>query len=105
EARVEAARARCSEIAHLIATEMGCTEAELSGLAGAALGDELPPIEVIEKRLEGVKSERARLGGGNLRAEEELNEVLASKTNLAAEHDDLTGAIQRLRHAIQNLNK
>jgi chromosome segregation protein len=105
EARVEAARARCSEIAHLIATEMGCTEAELSGLAGAALGNELPPIEVIEKRLEGLKSDRERLGGVNLRAEEELNEVLASKTNLAAEHDDLTGAIQRLRHAIQNLNK
>ncbi len=52
-----------------------------------------------------MRTERERLGGVNLRAEEELNEILASRTNLAAEHEDLTGAIGRLRHAIQNLNK
>ena len=99
EARVEAARARRDEVAHMIATEIGCTEAELFGLAQVAPGDELPPAEAVEKRLDGLKGDRERLGGVNLRAEEELNEILASKTNLATEHADLTEAIRRLRQA------
>jgi chromosome segregation protein len=104
EARVEAARARSAETAHWIATEIGGTETELFGLARVAPGEELPPAELVEKRLEGLKGDRERLGGVNLRAEEELNETLASKTSLAAEQDDLTEAIRRLRQAIQSLN-
>jgi chromosome segregation protein len=105
ETRVEAARARCGEVAHMIATELGCTEAELFELSHVAPRDELPPVEVVEKRLDGLKSDRERLGGVNLRAEEELNEILASKTNLSTEHADLTEAIRRLRQAIHSLNK
>jgi chromosome segregation protein len=105
EARIEAARERCAEIAHMIATELGCESAELFGLADVTPGKELPEAETVEKRLESLKSDRERLGGVNLRAEEELNEILASKTNLATEHQDLTDAIGRLRHGIQNLNK
>ena len=105
EARVEAARARCGEIAHMIATELDCTEAELFGLAHVAPGDGSPAAEEVEKRLDGLKEDRERLGGVNLRAEEELNEILTSKTNLATEHADLTEAIRRLRQAIQSLNK
>jgi chromosome segregation protein len=48
-----------------------------------------------------LKDDRERLGGVNLRAEEELNEILASKTNLSTEHADLTEAIRRLRQAIK----
>jgi chromosome segregation protein len=105
EARVEAVRERCAEIAHVIATELSCEAAELFGLAGVPAEKNLPEAEKVEKRLESLRSERERLGGVNLRAEDELNEILASKTGLAAEHEDLTGAIGRLRHAIQNLNK
>ncbi|MGH6800914.1 MAG: chromosome segregation protein SMC, partial [Methylocella sp.] len=105
EARVEAARARCGEIAHMIAAELDCTEAELFGFAHVAPGDGLPSAEEVEKRLDGLKDDRERLGGVNLRAEEELNEILTSKTNLATEHADLTEAIRRLRQAIQSLNK
>ena len=105
EARVEAARARRDEISHMIATELDCTEAELFGLAHVAPGDALPPMEEVEKRLDGLKDDRERLGGVNLRAEEELNEILASKTNLSTEHADLSEAIRRLRQAIQSLNK
>ena len=89
----------------MIAAEMGCTEAELFDLAQAVPGKELPPIETVEKRLDGLKGDRERLGGVNLRAEEELNEILASKTNLSTEHADLTEAIRRLRLAIHSLNK
>lgn len=105
EARVEAARARCDEIAHMIATDLDCTEAELFGLAHVAPGDRLPPAEEVEKRLDRLKDDRERLGGVNLRAEEELDEILTSRANLSAEHADLTEAIRRLRQAIQSLNK
>jgi chromosome segregation protein len=105
EARVEAARARRDEIAHMIGAELECTEAELFRLAHVAPGDILPSVEEVEKRLDGLKGDRERLGGVNLRAEEELSEILTSKTNLATEHADLTEAIRRLRLAIQSLNK
>src|SRR6202040_301197 len=103
ETRLEAARARCGEIAHMIAIELDCTEAELFGLAHVAPGVSLPPAEEVERRLDGLKGDRERLGGVNLRAEEELNEILISKTDLSAEHADLTEAIRGLRQAIQSL--
>ncbi|MGI8569596.1 MAG: chromosome segregation protein SMC [Methylocella sp.] len=105
EARVEAARARSGEIAHLIAAELDCTEAELFGLAHVAPGNGLPSAAEVEKRLDALKDDRERLGGVNLRAEDELNEILTSKTNLSTEHADLTEAIRRLRQAIQGLNR
>ncbi|MGB6494901.1 MAG: chromosome segregation protein SMC, partial [Methylocella sp.] len=91
--------------AHMIVAELDCTEAELFGLAHVAPGDGLPPAQEVEKRLDGLKDDRERLGGVNLRAEEELSEILTSKTNLSTEHADLTEAIRRLRQAIQSLNK
>jgi chromosome segregation protein len=105
EARVEAARTRREEVAHMISADIGCTEAELFGLAQAAPSDDLPPAEVVEKKLDRLKGDRERLGGVNLRADEELNEILASKTNLSTEHADLTEAIRRLRQAVHSLNK
>lgn len=105
EARLEAARARCEEIAHMIETEMGGTGTGLRQLAGVGPQEELPTADAVEKKLEGLKADRERLGGVNLRAEEELNEILGSRTKLSAEHEDLTEAIRRLRMAIQNLNK
>ncbi len=65
----------------------------------------LPPALEIEAKLEGLKQDRDRLGAVNLRADEELIEVDASRSHLIAERDDLTEAIRRLRQAIQSLNK
>jgi chromosome segregation protein len=105
EARLEAARLRCEEVLRAIASELECGAGDLPSLANVAPGDELPQGSEVERRLEGLKQERERLGAVNLRAEDELNETLASKTNLSAEHADLTEAIRRLRQAIQSLNK
>jgi chromosome segregation protein len=55
--------------------------------------------------LERLKADRERLGGVNLRAEEELAEVQAGHEQLGGERDDLTEAIRQLRHAIQSLNR
>ena len=68
-------------------------------------GEELPPLEQAEKRVERLKQEREQLGGVNLRAEEEAAEQEARLATLTADRDDLTGAIDRLRRGIQSLNK
>src|SRR5262249_10954642 len=77
----------------------------LAGLAGLKPGDEAPELAYVEKRLENLKQERERLGAVNLRADEELTEVDASRNRLGAERDDLIEAIKRLRVASGNLNK
>lgn len=105
EARVESARRRCDEVLRAIAAELDCAVEDLASLANVASGADLPQASEVEKRLELLKQDRERLGAVNLRAEDELNDALTSKTNLAAEHADLTEAIRRLRQAIQNLNK
>jgi chromosome segregation protein len=68
-------------------------------------GEELPPLEQAEKRVEKLKQEREQLGGVNLRAEEEAAEHEARLTTLTTDRDDLVGAIERLRRGIQSLNR
>ncbi|MEX0591597.1 MAG: chromosome segregation protein SMC, partial [Xanthobacteraceae bacterium] len=54
---------------------------------------------------ERLNETRERLGGVNLRAEEELREVETQHNNLATERDDLIEAIKRLRQGISNLDR
>ncbi|HYS46914.1 MAG TPA: AAA family ATPase, partial [Rhizomicrobium sp.] len=79
--------------------------ADLAERAEIKDGEELPPLEQAEKRVERLKQEREQLGGVNLRAEEEAAEQETRLTTLVADRDDLTGAIDRLRRGIQSLNK
>ena len=59
----------------------------------------------MENRLQKLKAERERLGGVNLRAEEEAREIETRLEGMRTERDDLEAAIKRLRHGIQNLNR
>src|SRR5947209_8429895 len=105
EARLEAARERLAQHLHSITIELDCTPDDLVKLAGVKPGAELPDIATVEQKLESQKSERERLGAVNLRADEELAEIEASRERMIAERDDLTEAIKKLRTAIGNLNK
>lgn len=105
EARLEAAREHLAEVVRLIATDLQCPPEELLPLAGVDRDAPLPAAADIAAKLESLKQDRERLGAVNLRADEELVEIEASRTGLVTERDDLTEAIRRLRHAIQNLNK
>jgi chromosome segregation protein len=105
EARLEAARARRDEVTRHIASDLQCAPEALIALAGVKAEAELPQAEAIAKKLEAAKQDRERLGAVNLRAEEELTDVEATKTNITTEREDLTEAIRRLRQAVQNLNK
>lgn len=105
EERVESAKARKQDMARQIAENLECAPAALPGLAELAAGAPLPEAAGVETRLERLKAERERLGGVNLRAEQEIREIGEKRDLLQSERDDLIEAIRQLRLAIGNLNK
>ncbi len=105
QALSEAASQRIEELKTRIHDELECAPHELAERAEIKEGEELPPLEQAEKRVERLKQEREQLGGVNLRAEEEAAEQETRLTRLVADRDDLTGAIDRLRRGIQSLNR
>jgi chromosome segregation protein len=105
EERLEGTRLRDEELKHAISSELDCEPSGLAALAGHKADGPLPGGVEVERRLENLRQERERLGAVNLRADDELVEVLASRDKLIAERDDLTEAIKRLRGAIGTLNQ
>ena len=59
----------------------------------------------IERKLLNLREDRERLGGVNLRAEEEAEELQPSLRRLIRERDDLVQAINKLRGGISSLNR
>ncbi len=105
EAQAEAARTRLQVLVRDIGDQMNCAPKNLLALAGLAEGAEPPPMEGVSARLANLKQDRERLGGVNLRAEDELATIEDEQAKLAAERDDLAEAIRKLRAAIAALNK
>lgn len=105
EERHEAARERKTNLERRITEDLEVAVSSLPEMAGLKEGAPLPDADALEKRLDRLKAERERLGGVNLRAEEELKEIDDQKTTLTSERDDLIEAIKRLRTGISNLNR
>ncbi|MAA96908.1 MAG: chromosome segregation protein SMC [Stappia sp.] len=105
EERLGAATSRKAEIEALIDEALEVPVTALPGLAGLKEGAPLPDPDAIERRVERLKAERERLGGVNLRAEDELREIEDQRGTLTGERDDLIEAIKRLRGAISNINR
>ena len=106
EQRLEGLRQRREDLERTIAQDLECEPHQLAELAGVSPTDEnLPEADVIARKLEELKQDRERLGAVNLRADDELTDVETRRDAMAAEREDLTEAIRKLRIAIQNLNK
>jgi chromosome segregation protein len=105
EAQAEAAKTRLQILIRDIAEQLNCAPQGLPALAGLTEGDELPAMDGVSARLASLKQDRERLGGVNLRAEDELATVEDEQAKLIAERDDLAEAIRKLRSAIGSLNK
>jgi chromosome segregation protein len=103
-ALVEAAQARQREFQQCIGEALGCNPQEVAARAGFD-AKTMPPQEEMERKLASLKEERERLGGVNLRAEEEAQAVQAQLDGLTKEKDDLLQAIAKLRGGIQSLNR
>ncbi|QFR34286.1 chromosome segregation SMC family protein [Ancylobacter sp. TS-1] len=105
EARVEAARQRRHDLEREIGEVLDGNPEDAREIAGIAHDADMPVLAEVEADLARLKADRERLGAVNLRAEEELSEIEGQHKGLAAERDDLTEAIKRLRHGIYGLNR
>ena len=105
QAHSEDAAARIEELRTRIRDEIEAAPEELAERAEIKEGEDLPPLEQAEKRVERLKQEREQLGGVNLRAEEEAAEQETRMAGLVADREDLSGAIDKLRKGIQSLNR
>lgn len=103
-ARTEAARERQGEGVRRIAEQLACGPDQVLGMAGLER-DKLPSPEEAERKITQLREERERLGGVNLRADEEAEEVQKQLTSLNTEREDVVQAIAKLRGGIQTLNK
>ncbi|MEC9367285.1 MAG: AAA family ATPase [Pseudomonadota bacterium] len=105
EARLESARDRRSEQARNIRDQLDCEPDACLELAGYGPEDTLPALETVESRISGLRADREKLGGVNLRAEEESTEIAARLETMETEATDLVEAIARLRQGIASLNR
>ena len=105
EARLEGARERRSGLSRLIREQVDCAPEECLPRANLAEGAELPSFEEVEPRLAKVKADRERLGGVNLRAEDEEIELAERLEGMESEKVDVEEAIAQLRQGISSLNR
>ncbi len=105
EARLEAQNDRLAEVTQRLSDTLRCAPDEALEAAGFSDPSQIPDIERLESKLEKLKAERERLGGVNLRAEEEAEEVESQITEIVSEREDVISAINKLRSAIGSLNR
>jgi chromosome segregation protein len=105
EARLESARERRSEAAKAIRDQLDCAPEACLELARLKPGATIPPVVEVEARLLKLKADRERLGGVNLRAEEEEAELSTQLEDMEREKADVEEAIHRLRQGIASLNR
>ncbi len=105
EERLHGCRERRDDVIKRIEERLECPPQQAREMAGLKEDQELPDAEAIDTRLTRLRAERERLGGVNLRADEEAQEVGEQLDTLVSEREDLIKAIHRLRQGIASLNK
>ena len=105
EARLEAARIKRTEEARRIREAMECAPEDCLRLAAAEPGAALPLLADVDRNLQRLKSDRERLGGVNLQADDELGKLNDQFASMDLERLDVDGAINKLRGAIGQLNR
>lgn len=105
--KLENAEAKLAEIIEHARNAFQRAPEGLLTIAEAGLDEEtmgaFTPREA-EARLDGLRRERDQLGGVNMNAEEEAEELEARLGSQIAERDDLTAAIAKLREGVEALN-
>ena len=104
EERYKTAKIQLEEVQTKIQESFGCEPDLAIEQLGIKRMEDLPDLQVCERKLERLKADRERLGGVNLRADEEMEEISEKKNKLQEEHNDLTNAIRKLRTGISQLN-
>jgi chromosome segregation protein len=105
ETKLEGARTRRQEEARRIRENLNVNPEECLPLAGLTPSESLPSLADADRGLQRLKTDRERLGGVNLQADDELTTFLEQMSTMETEHDDVEQAIAKLRGAIQQLNR
>jgi chromosome segregation protein len=93
------------QIERQVQESLGIEARHTAEAAGIRPEDALPQEPHVEQKLERLKAERERLGGVNLMAERESEEVREKLDTMVRDRDDLIEAIAKLRTGIQSLNR
>jgi chromosome segregation protein len=103
-ARLDASRERHDHMARRIREVLLCAPEDV--LANSNIDPaKIPQGDELERKLVNLREDRERLGGVNLRAEEEAEEVARQLDGLTRERNDLTQAVAKLRAGIASLNR
>ena len=105
EANQENMVEREAEAAQKIRETLQVEPAQALAIAELEEGKIAAAVDVVEAKLEKLRRERENLGGVNLRADEEADEIEASLVEMKSERDDLAQAINKLRYGIGQLNR
>ena len=105
DATVEANKLRVEEAGQRIREALRIEPDKALAVSGHDPEKPFPDVEAMETKLEKLRRERENLGGVNLRAEDEADEIETQITAMTAEHEELTAAINKLRHGIGQLNR
>lgn len=105
EERLKATQERRLEIEARILEILDCEPHEVIKQTEIDPSAPMPDLGQLETRLDRLRQEREKLGGVNLRADDEAVEVAARREALIKDRDDLIEAIRRLRQGIASLNR
>src|SRR3569623_1068720 len=105
EERIKGFIAQRLQIERQVLESLGIEADRTATEAGIRPQDPLPPEGPVEDKLERLRAERERLGGVNLGAEREAEEVREKLETMTRDRDDLIAAIAKLRAGIQSLNR
>jgi len=105
EARLEACRTRRQEQARRIRETFDVAPEACLTLAEWDADQALPAFQEISDKLARMKTDRDRLGGVNLAADDELTVLNEQFTSMDTEREDVEAAITKLRGAINKLNR
>ena len=107
-AKLENATGRLSEASEVAQAQFQRTPEGLFALAKAGLSEEeleSPDLKEVERQADFLRRDREGLGGVNMEAESEAEDLAARLGTQAEEKADLSGAIGKLREGVAALNE
>jgi chromosome segregation protein len=105
EERIKGLIAQRHQIERQVHETLNIEASQTAQLAGIRPEHALPGEAQVESQVDRLKAERERLGGVNLGAERESEEVREKLDLMVKDRDDLIAAIAKLRGGIQSLNR
>jgi chromosome segregation protein len=105
EERLKGAIAQRQQIERQVEESLGIPASKTLEASGIRPAEALPNEHATEQKLDRLKAERERLGGVNLSAEKEAEEVQDKLDTMVRDRDDIIEAIAKLRGGIAALNR